>query len=883
MQIFEIASNDSRFTINGVSLTIPDEGQSTFVLSFDVKFLGKASIEASGSSRSLAKAVDIQLDVSGYAGKLFIAFNNSSILVTSSTMPEIVFDVYYGEQVMKRLSNLSLLVLKSLMNSHLLYPNCVPIVFRDELIDGQKAIEIPVSLFNPAFFKIQFICLHIPDSALEDHAFASCYFMFAGQKVRTETSPILPETRWSFTHKFPLPVGIVTAESFPFSVKIYTKKKKSGQSALLEELHFDVNVSSSGSLICLKAPLNRIPGAHFFTESILITPELCKSLIPFSKGEALASQGSKKYLNGMSWSNLKTALQTLASNPSKFENAIAEDISHFDTIEVENSNMNIQILARLRFYESQIIQILRFLSDHSESLEDKSSLEQIQSSLEAFRSDIARMIESYPETSHTVDEISSIMQSFIDLVTQKIAKIDENDQSKEVLQPIETHLRSFLPAEDFRAGPSSDAGETEPVEMLGTPTKLKQDIYLQETLAFSAPLISSMLTTPHEGNIVESMSSDYMCHIGPRPVSLVLGDESMYIEDLQNYIANLEPHTFNVFSLAESYGLDLSSEAIETHQFTKKWSLTIDEDRLTLTQSTNTKHFPYLCVNMARLIKVKVFGAPMDKNSAAKASFIEIYYLQDEEQNIVEYQKLFADPSEIAKIFELLQPIFLIGAGFCQVQWSAIEKVDITASTMTIFTNTTYDAAGNWDAIKIGRFFGALDMHDAYVDIQARLHRRGRGLSPSMSPLSLSTTSFAMSLDDVPKSFSSYQLYRPSIPLLGREIHQYSLNNFGLVLTVESIAEYTCSYMRRGISIGRLVVTPRYLCFNGKRNGVRTSKMVARWNVVESIELQTRWYSRGFALKLEDADEPFFFFAFKKDSVLECVEKITQFIEDVQK
>lgn len=515
------------------------------------------------------------------------------------------------------------------------------------------------------------------------------------------------------------------------------------------------------------------------------------------------------------------ALQNLVSGPTKEDLQISESNATVPIVD-EPVEPGLEMLNRLRNYEHQIVNILHFLSDHSDNFEQDALLLQIQTSLEAFRSDLIRMIESYPNNLQNVEEIGQIIQSFIDLVTQKIAKLDDNDQSKEILQPIEQHLKSFIPASDFPARPLSDVGEAAEAVV-----PLEQQLYVHENLASSAPALDSQLTAT-DRLLSAHTDSEFLCHLGACPVSLVLSDQNILLEDLQNSTSEVGPQSYNVYSLAESYGLDLSLDAIVSHQFTKKWSLALDSNRITMTQSTNSHYFPYLCISTMRLLKIKAFDGSRGKPTA-KAPFMEIYYLQDEEQNIVEYQKIFAEPSDILKIYEQLQSVFLLRNSLCEIPWGSIDKVDLTASVLTLFLNPQFDPHGALEAVRVGRFFGSHDIHDAYCDLQARIHRRGRSLSPlsgSLSPLGGSNTSLVASVDEMRKPISTFQLYRPLIPLPeDKKIHQYALNNFGLAVDSDLVTEYTCSYTRRGINIGRLVLTPDYLCFSGKRNGVRTSKV----------------------------------------------------------
>lgn len=812
--------------LNGTSVSIPDGADSAFVVSFDLRVGGRASVEAHASSKNLASNVDIDASILGFLGKVFFSFSNTgtpAVLVSSSGMPDLAFDIFYGTQPMGRLSSLSLLVLKSLINSHLVYPNSLPILVRKELIEGQRLIEVPTSLFNSAFLKLQTPALAVPEQLLEDHPFVSCHVMFAGQKIRTDSVPAMPDTRWHLAQKFALTEQVRASETLPLSIKIYSKRKKSAQSVLLEELLFDVEMARVCSLLRLKRALTKVPAVVFSVEIVLVTPELCKTLIPW-KEDTLSAQASKKYLNGMGWSNLKMALQNLVSGPTKADFLAVEEgiVPTGAAPEEEVHDPSLEMLNRLRHYEHQIVNILHFLSDHSENIEQDALLLQIQTSLEAFRSDLIRMIESYPDSMQNAEEIGQIIQSFIDLVTQKIAKIDDNDQSREMLHPIEQHLKSFIPATDFPARPLSDAGGE-------TAAPAADQLYVHENFAASAPALDSQLALKDGMLTVPRSDSEFLCHLGACPVSLVLADQSILIEDLHSSPSEVPAQSFSVFSLAESYGLDLSLEAIMGHQFTKKWSLTVDPARLTLTQSSYPHYFPYLCISTLRLLKIKAFDGSRGKSSS-KAPFLELYYLQDEEQNMVEYQKIFASASDIARIYEELQSVFLLRTGLCELQWASIDRVDLSGPVLSLFLNPQFDPHGALEAVRIGRFFGPRDMHEAYCDLQARVHRRGRCLSPlsgSLSPLGGSATSLAGSVDEARRPISTYQLYRPLSPIPeDRDIHQYALNSFGLAIPSDLVTEYSCSYNRRGINIGRLLLSPEHLCFSGKRNGVRTSKVL---------------------------------------------------------
>jgi len=264
--------------------------------------------------------------------------------------------------------------------------------------------------------------------------------------------------------------------------------------------------------------------------------------------------------------------------------------------------------------------------------------------------------------------------------------------------------------------------------------------------------------------------------------------------------------------------------------------MSISHDRISIIPAANPAYFPYTCINFSRLLKVKVYESAKDKGNTSKASFIEIYYLQDEEQNVVEYLKFFTDYYDSGRIYDILQPIFLINnQPCCEIQWTSIEKIDLSGQTVSIFMNPVFESTGAWEAIKLTKFFGVQDIHDAYCDLKSRIHRRTRVFSPissgSLSPVNSSVSSLTI-VSEAMKSFASYHLFRQNVPLLGKEIHQSCLSNFGLLYRPDDVVEFPCSFIRKGINIGRIFITREYLCFSGKRNGVRTSKVINSYSVL---------------------------------------------------
>lgn len=834
--------------------------------------------------------MDVKFNISKFTGKLCVAFSSKAtplVLASMSSIPDVALDIDYGETSMGRLSNLALLVLKSLVNSHLVYPNAVPVLICEDSKEHRRPFVFPASLFNSSYLKILSVTLCLPPVVIAEYPFVACHFMFNGQKTRVETSPTSVDVNWNFTYSFSLASPLVPAEALPLYVRVMVKKKKSSQSVALEELEIPVDLKALGVRQMLRHPLTQF-GGMVTIEAFCMTPDLCKALMPLEKQEADGAH-SQKYLNGMSWSNLKTALQTLAATPKDFNSALssantdlAADIPviHVDSVDSPTDS----VLERLRFYEHQIVHILKFLADHNGELEEpEGTVDHIQTSLEAFRADLSRMIEDYPNNAHSVGEMGSIIQSFIGLVTQKIAKVDPNDQAKEMLQPIESHLKTLLPSENLSTGHFSDGGfdlaPDELAEFMSTPTK--KGLFIHDSLAASAPNLNESYL-----DCVELVSTaEFFCFMGQRPVSMILGEQSILIEDLQSHPTGKGVQSFAVTSLADSYGTMFSQEAIETHQFAKKWNLTIDEERISIAAISQPACFPYYCINTNRLLKVKVFDASRERASDFKASFIELYYLQDEEQTVVEYLKFFACASDCSRIFQLLQHVFLVQAGTCEIPWSSVERVEVSTTTIMILFNPPFENSGPLEAVKLSSFFGVHDIHDAYCELQSRMHKRSRSFSPlsgSVSPAHSSTSSLTVGHESMRREPSSYQLFRPNLVLFGKACDQSVLSSFGILCAPDLVEGYFCSYMRRGLNVGKLYITPQYLCFSGRRNGIRSSRMVVKWSAVENAEVEVRWFSKGFSLKFEESDEAYFFFGFRRDGLTDCLVRILSLIEREQ-
>lgn len=834
MKIVDFVNNINSFRPVSISISMPEAGSNNLLLTFDVKVSGSILVSAQGFSKTMEKDVAVSLDMSSFSGRICLGFVNRlgpAMILSTSTIPEFKVEIRYGESVMNRISNLALLVAKSLINSHLVYPNSVPVIYRLDAFGETKALSIPISVFTSCFLKIQSISINFPTSFIESYQYVSCHFMFNGQKSRTDSVPVMPETILNFTAKFPINIPYLPSDSMPLYVKIHAKKSKAGQSEVIE--HFGVMIEFSNYLGILQVthPLQNCPGGTFGMEYIFVSQDACKALLPSFKMDTDASHtASAKYMNGLSWSNLKMALQTLvtsASNNYPLENLATESFSPL--VENEEENHDKSIIEHLRFYESQIVNILKYLSEH-ESEDSQDALFPIQDSLEAFRADIARMIDDYPNSSHTIEEIGCIIQSFVALVNQKISKIHatgDDTTAKELLEPVETGLKTLLTTEDspkILSNPNNNMNDS--FAGVRMPSPLKKDTYLHDNLVASAPNLNTLAAI---ANIEKMRPSEFLCYLGPKPVSLMLGDDSIIIEDLQSDSQSHENLSFKVVSLAESYGIELSLQAIESHQFAKRWLLSISNDRISIIPAANPAYFPYTCINFNRLLKVKVYESAKDKGNTSKASFIEIYYLQDEEQNVVEYLKFFTDSYDVGRIYDILQPVFLINnQSCCEIQWTSIEKIDLSGQTVSIFMNPVFESTGAWEAIKLTKFFGAQDIHDAYCDLKSRIHRRTRVFSPissgSLSPVNSSVSSLTI-VSEAMKSFASYHLFRQNVPLLGKEIHQSCLSSFGLLYKPDDVIEFPCSFIRKGINIGRIFITREFLCFSGKRNGVRTSKV----------------------------------------------------------
>src|SRR4051812_10698806 len=116
-----------------------------------LSFSGTLEVEAEAFTRGASQSFEVKFCIKPFTTQIFLAFssqNHPSLIISCSTIPDLQFSLDYGERALSRISNLVVLVLKSILNAHSAYPHFVPIIFKSDPHVEEPLTLIPVGLFN---------------------------------------------------------------------------------------------------------------------------------------------------------------------------------------------------------------------------------------------------------------------------------------------------------------------------------------------------------------------------------------------------------------------------------------------------------------------------------------------------------------------------------------------------------------------------------------------------------------------------------------------------------------------------------------------------------------------------------------------------------------
>jgi hypothetical protein len=749
-----------------------------------------------------------------------------SSFVSTAIKPEFVLSIDYGERGLGRIANLALLVLKSAINSHFTYPRFIPILFRPTAaVKEDNWKTIPFSLFNDSFLQLSELSLSLPSISNDDVTVVYSQLTFNGQKIRTDAIAPTEVVKKKAKYSFPLNCAISDLENeIQLNIKICGKRKKLGGSTILDEISLPIKVAEAGKLIHVKLSLDPLLGGFIEFEYVLLVGNLLSYRLPEDWNNHLSyySEQPNKYMDGLNWSNLKIALETFAAStkPSGSAISLVESPDNF------SPEPNRKIL-ELRNYETKIVEILKFLADHELELSDGELIENpfstIQSSLEVFHAEVLRLMKHDSETS--LEEIYALIQSFVQSLSRKLNAIEETH--KDIVEPIESHLRSMLSVSLGSVTSNSDAHESD---------LLKSPIYDKQNL--SVPNLSSDL---FENELVPAR--EFTCYLGPLSVSLLIIEDSLVIDNVYQQSTDDLECSLLFMSLHEYYGKDLSLQVIQSHQFTKRWNLSINSGRLTIGLSHHPLYFPTVSISLEKVLRLRLYDDPNDRgyegNFPLAASFIELEYLQDEETKSIEYLKFYAEKDVCEKLYDILQCNFLFHGNMqSEIPWTSIERTEICGKQLHLYFNTIVGHMKTVECLRFSSFHGQNDIGSAYCEFCSKIYLAKhphilKNLSSTLSLANSSTSSLFSSASSQGQSngkkngkFSLFQLSRIfHRPEYGFSLSDALYNNFGIAAAKSTVCEFSCSFFRRGLSVGRLFISPNYLCFSGKRNGVKTSKV----------------------------------------------------------
>lgn len=247
----------------------------------------------------------------------------------------------YGERNLQRTSNLLILIVKSLLHTHLVYPNRQTLLVNKGALDKEETFFIPMWRSSRQFIKLYLKYIRLAGKYIRDqeHGSINCAITYGGEKL--VTNDLTPSEQVDVQQKFQFSTlemeDSLRIELLQSKRRRYSKKRLMFGATLtlndlkpnvLNELRIYPSKEEEESFICLSIYRNEDP-MIFAVGSCPFTAHL----------DSRPVSPTKEYLDGMSWENIRFAWRkfrktSIAEAESGGFDQLMDTLDEMNTVEI---------------------------------------------------------------------------------------------------------------------------------------------------------------------------------------------------------------------------------------------------------------------------------------------------------------------------------------------------------------------------------------------------------------------------------------------------------------------------------------------------------------------------------------------------------------------
>lgn len=296
-----------------------------------IEYVGGASFYITGQAGMGLGKIATKFRLDRYQGVLLLRFTldpSPRIQLMLSEMPGFSLSLGYGNQSLGRISRVLILVFKSLLYNHAVFPNYQSLVIRQHAESMRRLFFAPVWRSTRSFIRCCFDSLVLSEDTLRDipeGSELSCTFVLGAKRYRTEEFARQHQLSLRFQFQTSLPPE---SDINSLQIVVAERRKRSTKRTLLLTLNVPFSSFRNNMLSSVKISDSERAAFTFRGEVYLsqetFRADLKNPWLAAADIDLPSSAGpTEKYFDGINWGNLKLAW-------SKFRSASVDDTERSD-------------------------------------------------------------------------------------------------------------------------------------------------------------------------------------------------------------------------------------------------------------------------------------------------------------------------------------------------------------------------------------------------------------------------------------------------------------------------------------------------------------------------------------------------------------------------
>ena len=299
------------------------KNRSSVDMAMNIDYVGGASFFITGQAGMGLGKIATKFRLNRYQGVLLLRFTldpSPRLQVMLSEMPSFALSLGYGNQSLGRISRVLILVVKSLLYNHAVFPNYQSLVIRQHAESLRDLFFAPMWRSTRSFIRCHFDSMLLSDDILQimqGGSELSCAFILGPNRYRTEE--LLPQKHiplhFRFQASLPLDSGIDSLQ-----IVVLERRKKAAKRTALLTLNVPFTSFKSNMLSNVKIS-DAEKAAFTFRGEVYLSQETFTMDLnnPWQSTvgldlHAVADQ-TERYFDGINWGNLKLAWSKFRAAP----------------------------------------------------------------------------------------------------------------------------------------------------------------------------------------------------------------------------------------------------------------------------------------------------------------------------------------------------------------------------------------------------------------------------------------------------------------------------------------------------------------------------------------------------------------------------------------